>query len=571
MKIAVIGTSNSVLKSGYFETYKALEHPHQTDLFAVGGTIVSYAAFALEYYGILAEYDVIVTEFSTNDTNRYKKNVVSLEYLAQYIYDVFALIHSAGKIHINLLLGHPTTEKDCPVFGIYRSICKMFGTENIEGHELVSSFEKSGEIWLDENHYQSSAARKLAFVLHGQRKKLTDKAQNTHKNDSPAPIRKFFAETFKDSPNLRIKGTTLYTLPTLPVEKKISVPLKQDHIHTEGFFYRASPFIGNISLACSEKIYGCDLFRAASGFFYHYLPQNGGIPVSGRTLELHNGKILSDGQNRFNGFEYNPKNFELCGILFSAAEPNSTYPAFAVLNAEPSENTVKNYGKIFSVVRSCAASAEFAEKISDPVLLFAAAEALEEENRTKAIYKRVCVLSEFKNPFFVKKYLIRLLADNDLQEIKAVLPLLENTDKNCLSAELFACFSKLGDKQAAEKTAQNEKNPLKRLSLLASFFLGEKEYEKAEKLLIQCRTINDENLHYVNDLLFCLIQLGKKEEIQTLLAETEKYVIQCAGIQYRLDFTDLQNSMNLLTKEDCGPYYPFVGYLKKCGFRLTVR
>lgn len=570
MKIAVIGTSNSVLKSGYFETYKALEHPHQVDLFAVGGTIVSYAAFALEYYGILAEYDVIVTEFSTNDTNRYKKNVVSLKYLAQYIYDIFALIRNAGKIHINLLLGHPDTEKDCPVFGIYRGICKMFGTENIEGHELVSSFEKDGNIWLDENHYRSCAARKLAFVLHGQRKKLTDNAQSEQKHGCPAPIRKFFAETFKNNPNLRLKGTTLYTLPTLPVEKKISVPLKEDHVRAEGFFYRASPFIGNVSLACSDKIYGCDLFRAASGFFYHYLPQDSGIAVSGRTLELHNGKILLDGQNNFGGIEYNPRNFELCGILFSAAEPGKAYPAFPVLKAEPSESTVKNYGKIFSVVRSCAASAEFAEKISDPALLFAAAEALEEESVTKAIYKRACILSEFKNPFFVKKYLVRLLADNGLQEIKTVLPLLKNTDKAPLTAELFVCFLKLEDKQAAKETAESEKNPLKRLSLLASFFLSEKEYGTAKEFLMQCRAINNENLRYVSDLLFCLVQLGKKEEIQVLLAETEKYVIQCAAIQYRLDFTELRDSMNLLTKEDCGQYYPFVNYLKKCGFRLTA-
>lgn len=90
MKIAVLGTSNSVLTSGYFETYKAIEYPNQVDLFAIGGTVISFAAFALEYFQILKNYDVIITEFSTNDAHRYEKKL-SAQNTCTNIFMMFSL------------------------------------------------------------------------------------------------------------------------------------------------------------------------------------------------------------------------------------------------------------------------------------------------------------------------------------------------------------------------------------------------------------------------------------------------------------------------------------------------
>ncbi len=39
MKIAIVGTSNSILANGYASLYEAIEYPHQVDNFSIGATI----------------------------------------------------------------------------------------------------------------------------------------------------------------------------------------------------------------------------------------------------------------------------------------------------------------------------------------------------------------------------------------------------------------------------------------------------------------------------------------------------------------------------------------------------
>ena len=115
-----------------------------------------------------------------------------------------------------------------------------------------------------------------------------------------------------------------------------------------------------------------------------------------------------------------------------------------------------------------------------------------------------------------------------------------------------------------------EKNPfaLNALFLLASIFIQKEEYINAEHFLEKCRKIHKENLIYVDALLFCFIKLGKKSCIQNLLEEIERYVKQCATIQYKTNFSELEKSMALLTKEDCGKLFPFVQFLRKNNFHL---
>ena len=62
MKIAVVGTSNSILANGYFPVYQALEYPHQVDNFSLGASFCQYIPFALEKFALSKNYDFILTE-----------------------------------------------------------------------------------------------------------------------------------------------------------------------------------------------------------------------------------------------------------------------------------------------------------------------------------------------------------------------------------------------------------------------------------------------------------------------------------------------------------------------------
>jgi len=67
MKIAVVGTSNSILASGYFPLYRAMEYPNQVDNFSHGASYCHYIPFALEKYAILKNYDFLITDCCPND------------------------------------------------------------------------------------------------------------------------------------------------------------------------------------------------------------------------------------------------------------------------------------------------------------------------------------------------------------------------------------------------------------------------------------------------------------------------------------------------------------------------
>lgn len=581
MKIAVIGTSNSVIRSGYFETYKALEYPHQTDLYAVGGTIVSYAAFALEYFHILNTYDVIVTEFSTNDAHRYQKNIVSLEYLGKYIYDVFAQISQAGKVHINLLLGHPNVPENSPVFDLYRQVGNMFQTCTVEGHKIITSLVRNPEdLWIDQDHYKSEIIRPMAYVLHKERKRLTENENCRPIASKHQPVRKFFALTFEKYLPAEQKGTTLYTLPVTPVEKTLSANALQKNMQIEGIFYKASPLTGNVCIEADGKFYDCDLFKAASGFFYHYLTDRHGIELKSDKFILHNAKA-ADGQNGSGGkLTYNSRSFDLNGVALSCRIQGRSYPSFCPADHVSKdtalyEQTLKNYIKIHSLIQTDTVQNAVKNTICKPEILFVLAQSIEEKNCSAELLQNACSKSNCSNPFFLQKYIEKLLCKNILSEIQPYTEQIKIFNSTPLNLVLCQYYLKSKQIIEAKKLLQNElqKNPveLAALSLLAQIYLQEQEYANAEIILGRCRTIHENNLDFADGLLICYCCLKENKKLLDLLAELEQYIIACAEIQYKLDFSELKTSFSLLSKEECGPFYPFVSYLKKNNFILKKK
>ena len=74
MKIAILGTSNSILKNGYAPLYQALEFPNQVDNYSIGATICQFIPFALEKYAIFKNYDFLITDCCPNDSDCFIAN-----------------------------------------------------------------------------------------------------------------------------------------------------------------------------------------------------------------------------------------------------------------------------------------------------------------------------------------------------------------------------------------------------------------------------------------------------------------------------------------------------------------
>ena len=69
MKVAVIGTSNTIIKVGYFNKLKRkFENSAVTiDRYSLGGTTSLTASYMLEKFNIINNYDYIVLDFNIND------------------------------------------------------------------------------------------------------------------------------------------------------------------------------------------------------------------------------------------------------------------------------------------------------------------------------------------------------------------------------------------------------------------------------------------------------------------------------------------------------------------------
>ena len=56
MKIAVVGTSNSIRVEGYFPLYQAVEYPNIVDNLSLGGSNCQLIPFSIEKYNIFDTY-----------------------------------------------------------------------------------------------------------------------------------------------------------------------------------------------------------------------------------------------------------------------------------------------------------------------------------------------------------------------------------------------------------------------------------------------------------------------------------------------------------------------------------
>lgn len=392
------------------------------------------------------------------------------------------------------------------------------------------------------------------------------KADNTE-NNLP-PVRTFSVRTFEKQTPTENRGTSLYTLPLSIIDRSAHFPQTKTAMQIEGFFYRSTPFIGTVTLSDGNAEHPCHLFRAATGFFYHYFLND----ITGNHFALHNRSETN----------FNPTPFEMAGALFSEKISGNRYPQIPEQElircsaAVPTayEKDLADYIKISVFAKTLRNNPSKIQNINDPTMLFAAAEVTEQHETAAVLYSRVCQLTKYSNPYFVKCYLEKLLLADNQEELADILQLLPEFSEKKINLIIAQCHILLNNIMQAQQilAALNRNFPHNAdiLSLLAKISQINGQYQDAIEKLTECRKLNDQNLSYANDLLSCYIKLDNKPKIQELLQNLEKYVIQCAKIQFRLNFKILIPSFMQLTKEQCGSLYPFVRYMIKNNFDLNA-
>lgn len=169
MKIAVVGTSNSILTNGYFPIYQAIEYPHQVDNFSIGGANCQLIPYSIEKYKIFDNYDFLVTDCAVNDESYLVNKFRSPDWLYNELYSIMSTIKKVQIQHLHLIFPSNTAYKEH--YKIHCQVCQELAVPYIDIEKILSASKKLGQkkLFHDNNHINLSLAKQLAYLIKNQR------------------------------------------------------------------------------------------------------------------------------------------------------------------------------------------------------------------------------------------------------------------------------------------------------------------------------------------------------------------------------------------------------------------
>lgn|GEM_PF-2646161 len=168
MKIALLGTSNGVLKDGYARFLLTDQHRHEVRNFSLGGNCSIYANYGIEKYGIADSFEYCVLDFCINDENFCDYNTLTVEQDIAYLYAALSRFNAAKCIPVILLLTNERyafhLEKS-PVYRHHLQLARMLNIKTIDFAQFIStSYDESRirDIYRDAAHYTVEFQRMIA-------------------------------------------------------------------------------------------------------------------------------------------------------------------------------------------------------------------------------------------------------------------------------------------------------------------------------------------------------------------------------------------------------------------------
>lgn len=169
MKIAVVGTSNSILKNGYFPIYQALEYPNIVDNLSLGGANCQLLPYSIEKYKIFDNYDFLITDCAVNDGDYGNANIYSSNWLYNELYSIMSMIKEAPVRHLHLIF--PSQIPYQEYYKIHCQVCQELNIPYINIKKILSESCNLGqkELFQDEKHIAYFLAKQLAWLIKKER------------------------------------------------------------------------------------------------------------------------------------------------------------------------------------------------------------------------------------------------------------------------------------------------------------------------------------------------------------------------------------------------------------------
>lgn len=253
MKIAVVGTSNSILANGYFPVYQALEYPHQVDNFSLGASFCQYIPFALEKFALSENYDLILTDCCPND-GAYFPYARTPDWLYNELHSIFSHIRELPLRHLHLIF--PTELETAVHEKIHQQVCEELEIPYLHISGILKNTNKQTKpsLFADKMHINPFYAKQVAFLV-------KQKTNEVLKNPTPP----------KKASICRHKEYFIYSLTE---HKEFSQVTRATSLRSENFIQ-----LKNNQEICLENLPPCNLeslyfYTNIEAGYYHLSTKN---------------------------------------------------------------------------------------------------------------------------------------------------------------------------------------------------------------------------------------------------------------------------------------------------------
>ncbi len=277
MKIAIVGTSNSILGNGYAPLYQAMEYPHQADNFSIGAAICQYIPFALEKYAVCKEYDFLITDSCPNDSDCYFCGQRIADWFYNELYTIFSGIKETQIKHLHLIFPYARTNI---LQKIHIQICEELAIPYLDLGTILKPFaeQKDQPLMQDIHHISPYFAKQTACLIKQKREEIV-RTQET----KSVPLYKTKQYIFYDLTKKFQKEFPLVTRASSHISEQflyLEQPRELTITHLpalnfEGLYFYTNKEAGFFNLTSQTACNNYSLyFPTADYIFYQPIPQN---------------------------------------------------------------------------------------------------------------------------------------------------------------------------------------------------------------------------------------------------------------------------------------------------------
>jgi len=221
LKVAVLGTSNTVAGWGYYP-HLATAYDLKVERFALGGSSSFVAILFLD--AILASRpDICVIELAVNDATMVALGETNVHHIEQTYRFLIARLRLAGITPLILILPHLDIMVGNPVRDIVRTVARDLSVDVLDGYDIVADLTTGmplESVFFDKSHISAETSFTLAGLLAERIKGLDRQPVASH--PTPVSYRYQTANTLKTNGQAIPLGTSLFAGQALIFENRVT-------------------------------------------------------------------------------------------------------------------------------------------------------------------------------------------------------------------------------------------------------------------------------------------------------------------------------------------------------------